>query len=216
MERECEQEHERERKCERKIEIEEIARGLIAAAWRFYDARFQTGNGGNLSARYPGKDWMIVKGTDVAFAEISEETLIIADFDGNVISGSVKPSKESLLHGALYKKLPCVNAIMHCHSPWATGWASTGQPLEFATYHSALKLKGEIAVFDSGTYAVPAEFFPVILAHFDRWPEAKAFLLKGHGQVALGKNITDAAYNAELVEETAQIAVIARLLRGKN
>jgi len=194
--------------------IEEIIQDLIQMAKRFHDACFQTGNGGNLSARYPGKDWMIVKGTDVAFSEVSEETLVITDFEGNVISGSIKASKEALLHGALYKRLPEAKAIMHCHSPWATGWASTGKPLEFATYHSALKLKGEVAVFDSGTYAVLVDFFPVILAHFDRCPEAKAFLLKGHGQVTIGKNIKDAAYNAELVEETAQIAVIARLLNG--
>ena len=196
-------------------EVEETIQDLAVAAKRFYDACFQTGNGGNLSARYPGKDWMIVNGTDVAFPEVSEKTLVITDFEGNVISGSIKASKEALLHGVLYKRLSGVKAIMHCHSPWATGWASTGKPLEFATYHSALKLKGEVAVFDSGTYAVPADFFPVILAHFDRYPEVKAFLLKGHGQVAMGKSIKDAMYNAELVEETAQIAVIARLLRDE-
>jgi ribulose-5-phosphate 4-epimerase/fuculose-1-phosphate aldolase len=36
--------------------IEEIMRDLSAAARHFYCARLQTGNGGNLSARYPGKD----------------------------------------------------------------------------------------------------------------------------------------------------------------
>jgi L-ribulose-5-phosphate 4-epimerase len=147
------------------------------------------------------------------FGSFGKKMLVVVDFDGRVISGSIKPSKETFLHGALYRRLPEVKAIMHCHSPWATGWASTEKPLEFATYHSGLKLKGEVPVFDSGTYAVPETFFPVILAHFDKYPEARAFLLKGHGQLAVGKNIKDAAYNAELVEETAQIAVIAGLLR---
>jgi L-ribulose-5-phosphate 4-epimerase len=197
-------------------EIEEIMRDMAVVAGHFYETRLQAGNGGNLSARYPGKEWMIVKGTDVAFSEISEKTLVVADFDGKVISGAIKPSKETLLHGALYRRLPGVKAIMHCHSPWATGWASTERPLEFATYHSGLKLKGEVPVFDSGTYAVPETFFPLILAHFDKYPEARAFLLKGHGQMAMGKNIRDAAYNAELVEETAQIAVIAGLLRNPS
>ncbi|MFP3040636.1 class II aldolase/adducin family protein [Treponema primitia] len=192
--------------------IEKITQDLIAAAKRFYEARFQLGNGGNLSARYPGKEWMIVKGTDVAFSEVSEKTLVITDFNGALVSGSIKPSKEALLHGALYRRLPDVQAIMHCHSPWATGWAASGKPLEFATYHSKLKLKGEVPVFDSGTYAVPEDFFPTILAHFDRYPEARAFLLKGHGQLAVGKNVWDAAYNAELVEETAQIGVISVLM----
>jgi ribulose-5-phosphate 4-epimerase/fuculose-1-phosphate aldolase len=43
-----------------------------------------------------------------------------------------------------------------------------------------------------------------------------AFLLKGHGQVALGGDIKEAVYTAELVEETAQIAVLGRLLEKEN
>jgi L-ribulose-5-phosphate 4-epimerase len=41
----------------------------------------------------------------------------------------------------------------------------------------------------------------------------KAFLLRGHGQVTVGKTIRDATYLAELVEETAQISIFVRLLK---
>ena len=41
----------------------------------------------------------------------------------------------------------------------------------------------------------------------------KAFILRKHGTVALGKTIEAATYIAELVEETAQIAVLARSIR---
>jgi L-ribulose-5-phosphate 4-epimerase len=194
-------------------EIFLIKKALIAATKRFYKAKFQMGNGGNVSARVPGKDLMIVKATEVAFSELSEETLITCDFDGKIIEGAKKPSKESLLHGALYKKVPWAQAIMHCHSPWATGWAASHTELEWATYHSELKLKAPVPVFDSQSYAVPVEYFPKILAHFDRFPDARAFLLKGHGQVALGVSVWDAAFNAEFVEETAQIAVISRMAK---
>jgi L-ribulose-5-phosphate 4-epimerase len=185
---------------------------LIAAAKRFYAAKFQMGNGGNMSARIPGKDLMLVKATEVSFSELSDDTLIVCDFDGKAVEGAFKPSKESLLHGALYRKIPWCMAIMHCHSPWAVGWAASGKDLEFATYHAALKLKAPVRVFDTKSYAVPADYFPRILSFFDEFPEARAFLLKGHGQVALGKDVWDAAFNAELVEETAQIAVIGNLL----
>jgi ribulose-5-phosphate 4-epimerase/fuculose-1-phosphate aldolase len=172
----------------------------------------QTGNGGNLSARVPGMEYMIIKASGVSFAECSADTLVVADFDGNLVAGNGKPSRESLLHGALYRKLSRVQAIVHCHSPWATGWASTSRPMPFATYHSEIKLKGEIKVFDTGGYAVPPSFFPEILGLFDSCPDLMAFLLKGHGQVALGRDIKEAIHTAELVEETAQIAVIGRLL----
>ena len=79
-------------------------------------------------------------------------------------------------------------------------------------YHARLKLKAPVLVFDTKSYAVPPEYFAQILSLFDENPESCAFLLKGHGQVALGKDVRDAAFNAELVEETAQIAVIGKML----
>jgi ribulose-5-phosphate 4-epimerase/fuculose-1-phosphate aldolase len=190
----------------------ELKQRVVAAAGICYRRGMQTGNGGNLSARVPGMEYMIIKASGVSFAECSADTLVVADFDGNLVAGNGKPSRESLLHGALYRKLSRVQAIVHCHSPWATGWASTSRPMPFATYHSEIKLKGEIKVFDTGGYAVPPSFFPEILGLFDSCPDLMAFLLKGHGQVALGRDIKEAIHTAELVEETAQIAVIGRLL----
>ena len=114
-------------------EYKTLAWEIEKAAVKFYNLKLQMSNGGNLSARIPGKDWMMVKGTDVAFDEVSRETLVITDFDGNVIEGTIKPSKEALLHGAIYKERPDVNAIMHCHSLYATAWAAKHEELEFAT-----------------------------------------------------------------------------------
>jgi L-ribulose-5-phosphate 4-epimerase len=196
------------------MNISVIKQELIASAKRFYNAKFQMGNGGNVSARVPGKDLMLVKATEVSFSEMDESTLIICDFNGNIVEGTRRPSKESLLHGALYKKVPWCEAIMHCHSPWAVGWAACGKALDFATYHAELKLKAPVRIFDTRSYAVPVEYFSQILSLFDEYPETHAFLLKGHGQVALGKNVWDAAYNAELVEETAQIAAIGKMLKS--
>jgi L-ribulose-5-phosphate 4-epimerase len=190
----------------------DLKQRVAAAASACYTRGMQTGDGGNLSARVPGKDLMVIKASGISFAECSVETLVVADFSGDLVEGAGKPSREGLLHGALYRKLSRVRAIVHCHSPWATGWASTSHPMPFATYHSEIKLKGVIKVFDTGSYAVPPSFFPEILELFDSYPDLMAFLLKGHGQVAMGKDIKQALYTAELIEETAQIAVLGRLL----
>lgn len=191
--------------------LEQIISDLEAAAHRFCNIGLQLNNGGNLSARLPGKELMIIKGTNTAFSQVSKDTLVITDFDGNLVEGKIKPSKESLLHGALYKKLPNVNSIMHCHSPWATSWGVTGLDLPLITYHSALKLGDSVPVFDTRGYAVSADYFPGILTHFDRCPSSKAFLLARHGQIALGESVKDAAFTAELVEETAQIAILSKI-----
>lgn len=194
--------------------ISELKRHVADAARMCSMRGLQTGNGGNLSARIPGEERMIVKVSEVSFPDCTEDTLVVADFDGNLIAGEGKPSRESLLHGALYRRLPRMQAVVHCHSPWATGWASTLRSLPFSTYHSEIKLKGEVQVFDTGSYAVTPSFFPKILAQFDTSPDLMAFLLKGHGQVALGRDIREATCTAELVEETAHIAILEKLLGG--
>ena len=130
-----------------------------------------------------------MKASGMSFVEASESTIVRTDFSGTVISGQLKPSKESLLHGAIYRNNPLVNAIIHCHSPYATAWASTGQSLPFATHHAALKLKACVRVFDTESYAVPEAYFPQILSIFEDEPEAKAFLLRRHGAVAMGATV---------------------------
>ena len=192
-------------------EYQELVRELQKAAEKFYRLRYQMSNGGNLSVRLPGKDLMLVKGTDVAFDEVGAETLVITDFDGTVVEGNIRPSKEALLHGAIYRAVEGVNAIMHCHSPFATAWAAGHEELEFSTHHSGLKLGGKVPVFDTHSYAVPKEYFPQILDFFAGNPEANAFLLRGHGQVTAGADMREAAYLAELVEETAQISILSMI-----
>ena len=187
--------------------VKEIA-SVQKEAHKFYALRYQMSNGGNLSIRVPDKDWMIVKGTNVSFEEVCADNLVITDFDGNVIEGHIKPSKEALLHGAIYKLRPDAMAIMHCHSPYAVAWADKHNEFCFSTYHSALKLFGNVAIFDTQSYAVPKERFPEILEFLKENEKYNAFLLRGHGQVTIGKNMREAAYLAELVEETAQIALI--------
>ena len=191
-------------------QYEELVGSIILAARKMYNFRYEMSDGGNLSVRVPGKNWMIVKGTNVAFDEVDATSLVVVDFDGNIVEGSVKPSKESLLHGAIYKALLHVNAIMHCHSPFATAWAAEHESLEFSTYHAREKL-GFCPVLDTHSYVVPREFFPSIIELFKENEKMKSFILRGHGQVTVGITMRNASYLAELVEETAQISVLSRI-----
>ncbi len=193
------------------ILYKDIAEEIIHCAKKMYTLKYEMGNGGNMSVRLPGTDYMMVKGSNVAFCDMTIDSLVVTDFDGNVIEGTIKPSKESLLHGAIYKNAPEVGAIMHNHSPWANAWSAHHEELEFSTYHSAIKLKQYCPVYDAECYIVPTSYFSVIIEDIKQHPDMNSFILKKHGPVALGKSISDATYVAELVEETAQIALLSRL-----
>lgn len=171
----------------------------------------QSGNGGNVSVRV-GDNLMLIKASNTSFYNSEAEEFVLVDFDGKPMEEGKKASRECLLHGYLYKKDATTKAIVHCHSPWATGWAATGEQMPIATYHSVMKLKGQIPVLDSESYAVPPSFFPVIGETLDANPGVQAFIMKGHGQFAIGDSLEAALMNAELVEETAKIAVIGKVI----
>ncbi len=194
------------------IDVSILATQLTAAAKKMYNLRYEMSNGGNISIRIPGTDLMLIKGTNVAFDEINESNLVVTDFDGKVVQGTIKPSKEGLLHGYLYRNFPEVGAIMHCHSPYSIAWAANHESLAFSTHHAELKLKA-CPVVDTHSYAVPPECFPLVLDAVKQVEGTNAFILRAHGQVAMAKDMREATYLAELVEETAQIAVLTEAMK---
>ncbi len=188
-----------------------IKKDMVHIAKRCSDRNAQTGNGGNLSVRIDNCH-MIIMASKSSFADCNENNFVITDLESRLINGTVPPSRESTLHAEIYKKFKHVNAIVHCHSPYATAWASTMKPLPFSTYHSEKKLKDQLRVFDTGSYIVDKKKVNEIMDQYEPQVDLKGFLLKKHGVFALGTNIFEASYVSELIEETAQIQILSELL----
>jgi L-ribulose-5-phosphate 4-epimerase len=189
-------------------DVNTIKDEMILAAARAYTRGIQTGSGGNFSARVPGENLMILKASGGSFMDANHDNLLITDFEGKLVEGNGKPTREAALHGLIYKIAPQVNGVMHCHSPWSIGWASTKKDLDKTTYHVQLKFGCPIPTIDVKSPVVRSEDFPMIEELFKKYPQLPAFLLVDHGVVAVGDNIINAEHNAELVEETAQVAFL--------
>ena len=193
------------------VGLEYVKKELIEAATRAYRRGIQTGSGGNLSARVPGKDLMVVKPSGISFIDCNQENLVVTDFDGKVVAGSGKPSREALLHGVLYRNVPSIGGVVHCHSPWAISWSFSKKDLPLVTHHARMKFGVPIATLDIDAPVVPLEEMPKVISLFEKHPTLPAFLLVAHGVVAVGKNVLDAENVAEMVEETAQIAWLGEI-----
>jgi len=196
--------------------ISEAKSDFIKAAKRAYASGLQTGTGGNISVRVRNCDLMVVKASGVAFDECNESNIIVTDLSGAVVEGNLKPTREFVLHSFLYKKYDSIGAIVHTHSPYSITWTYTKKELPLITQHAKMKLRYEIPnlFFDSPT--IPEEGMAEIYRHIDEKPGLQAFLLEGHGIVALGKNGVKACQTAELIEETAKIAYLYSVLTGKS
>ena len=190
----------------------EIAKKLVAASERAYRRGIQTGSGGNVSARLPGTDTMLVKASGGSLGDCTPEGFLITDFDGNLIEGSGKPTREALLHGYIYRMRPDVNAVVHVHAPYAIGWSSSKRDLPRVTWHAKLKMPADIPNLDVHAAMVRPEDVPMVEAMLKEHPDIPAFLLADHGIVAMGKDPLDAEHTAELVEETAQVAILGKLV----
>ena len=137
---------------------------------------------------------------------------LVADFEGGVLEGTGKPTRETSMHGRIYALRPNVGAIVHVHSPWAIALSHRAESIARVTLHSKLKLSCDIPVVPVPGAWVRDEDWYLVSSVLDRHPEIEAFVLRDHGVVALGSDPLEAEHLAELIEETAQVGCIESLL----
>ena len=186
---------------------------LIATAKRCFDLRLQTNAGGNLSVRLEDRDAILIKPSGVGFNECTRDNLQIVDLDGTIEPSSYKPSKDLGFHLDLYRIRPDIGAIVHCHSPWATGYASAGLEIPCLTVQTIEKI-GRMPLIPLSALGGPqteVEISPVF-----RDPTIVAAVLANHGTIGVGSNLIKAQYLAEIIEETAHIAFVRDTLMAAH
>jgi L-ribulose-5-phosphate 4-epimerase len=183
--------------------IEQVKKELLACARRAYTIGLQTGNGGNLSARTPGREQVVIKGSGTSFGECTMDNLVTVNLEGEMIAGPGKPSREIRTHLAIYRIRPDVNGIFHCHSPWAIAYAEDTDEIQPLALHARSKL-GPIPVLKVDGHADEA-VERAVAALLKARPGLRAFVQARHGIFGLAPTITLAEHHAELVEETAKI-----------
>ena len=194
-------------------EIIEKKDALIAIAKRCFDLRLQTNAGGNLSVRLDGQDAIIIKPSGVGFNECSRDNLQIVHLDGTLEDSDFKPSKDLGFHLDLYRIRDDIRAVVHCHSPWATGYASAGIEIPCLTVQTIEKIGRMplIPLSPQGGPQTAAEISPVF-----HDTKVVAAVLANHGTIGVGSNLIKAQYLAEIIEETAHIAYVRDTLMAAH
>lgn len=178
---------------------------LIATAKRCFDLRLQTNAGGNLSVRLDSADAIVIKPSGVGFNECTRENLQVVHLDGTLEPSDHKPSKDLDFHLDLYRIREDIRAVVHCHSPWATGYASAGIEIPCLTVQTIEKI-GRMPLIPLSSLGGPQtdkEISPVF-----KDPKVVAAVLANHGTIGVGSDLMKAQYLAEIIEETAQIAFV--------
>lgn len=195
------------------MDLSNYYKKISLAAARAYCSGIQKSVGGNLSMRIPG-EMIIAKSKGGSFADCTEDGagFVLTDMNGNALDYVEAPTKEIYLHTLLYKTTGC-GAVVHCHSPWAVAWSMNNELLPALTLQVQLKLKSDIPILPVKTPVVTKQSAGMIEKIFEDDPKLQAFILAGHGVVTIGADPLLAEQVAELVEETAKIACINKMLK---
>jgi L-ribulose-5-phosphate 4-epimerase len=165
---------------------------------------------GNLSARVPEADLMVIKPSGVAYDELTPEGMVVCDLSGDAVEGSLEPSSDAATHGYVYRHLPEVGAIVHTHSAYATAWAVRAEPIPCVMTAMADEFGGEIPV---GPFALIGDeeigrgVVETVASH-----RSPAVLMRNHGVFAVGVTARDAIKAAVMCEDAARIVHLARSL----
>lgn len=180
---------------------------LIAMAKRCFAGGLQTNAGGNLSVRLDARDAIVIKPSGVGFNECTRDNLQVVQLDGMILPGAegLKPSKDLSFHLDLYRIREDINAIVHCHSPWATGYASAGLEIPCLTVQTIEKI-GRMPLIPLSAEGGPQTEVDISPVFKD--PKIRAAVLANHGTIGVGKTLMAAQYLAEIIEETAHIAFV--------
>src|SRR5436190_24105407 len=82
---------------------------------------------GNVSARVPGQDLLVIKPSGVSYDELTPDNMVVCDLQGNLVDGEHSPSSDTAAHAYVYAHMPEVNGVVHTHSTYATAWAARGE-----------------------------------------------------------------------------------------
>ena len=170
---------------------------------------------GNVSAFDASKGVFAIKPSGVPYPELTPESMVIVDLEGNVVEGTLRPSSDTPTHVVLYHEFAVkdgikTGGIIHTHSTAAVSWA----PLFGTTHADHIQTAIPCTPYLSKE-AVERDYEKetgdLIVAHFKEHglnpAEVNMVLVGGHGPFAWGADAAKAVYNGAVLEEICRMAL---------
>lgn len=169
-----------------------------------------TWTSGNVSARVPGEDLLVIKPSGVGYHELTPQNMVICDLKGKLVEGAHAPSSDTEAHAYVYRHMPHVGGVVHTHSPYATAWAARGEPIPCSITAMADEFGGDIPVGPFaliGSDAIGRGIVETLTGH-----PSPAVLMLQHGPFTIGPTAKAAVKAAVMCEDVARTMHYARQL----
>ena len=161
---------------------------------------------GHVSARIPGEVAMLMTPRrGLGLLEDGDEMLVV-DFDGHLIEGDGPVAIEAALHGEIYRSHPSIGCVVRSHSKYANVLGVLGRsPRVVHGFGSFLGAK--VPIFSQPFLVATSQLGQEVAALLG---DAEAVLLRGNGNVVVGKTIAEATVKAIFLEESCELQYLAQ------
>ncbi|MGO4122254.1 L-ribulose-5-phosphate 4-epimerase [Arthrobacter sp. YAF16] len=176
---------------------------------------------GNVSARVPGHDLMVIKPSGVSYDELSPDLMVVTDLHGNPVTAAagspaqwqnpeLTPSSDTAAHAYVYRHMPEVGGVVHTHSTYATAWAARGEAIPCVLTMMGDEFGGSIPV---GPFAlIGDDAIGRGIVETLSGSHSPAVLMQNHGPFTIGADARAAVKAAVMCEEVARTVHISRQL----
>ncbi|MEX1140606.1 MAG: class II aldolase/adducin family protein [Bacteroidota bacterium] len=189
----------------------DIAATIVLVCHRLSSKGFVTAQDGNVSARIPNGN-ILVTPSSVNKGNVTETMLVEVTPDGSPVTLNRRASTELGMHLFIYRERRDVQAVVHAHPTYATGFAAARVPIPSAVFPEVIIGLGTIPL---APYATPStRELADSLAPFVH--SSDAILMSNHGVVAYGPDLENAYDKLEKVEHVAHMTFVARMLGGEH
>jgi len=187
------------------VEADLVAANRILANEGFVDAF------GHVTARDPDDENRMIVSSYQSPALVAEEDLIRMTLDGEILHDEVQDVySETVIHRAIYRNRPDVNAVVHGHPDELIPFCVTDVEIEPLTHQAAVFHDG-VPTFED--YDAERGIMVVTEAEGDRMAESlgdcRAQLLKQHGANVVGASVREAAVSAIYLMQNARRQITA-------
>ncbi len=159
---------------------------------------------GNVSARDPKTGLIVIKPSGIRYEQLTPESMVVVDADGNIVEGNFKPSSDTLSHCYIYRHRPETNGVVHTHSRYATAFAALGHPIPCFLTGMADEFGGEIPC--GGFALIGGEEIGQEVVRGLSGSHSPAIIMQNHGVFTVGPNAEAAVKAAVMAEDSAATA----------
>ncbi|MFA4908072.1 MAG: class II aldolase/adducin family protein [Candidatus Omnitrophota bacterium] len=188
----------------RKFTRETAEAEVIETGKELYRCGMAVAASGNLSVRLDDKR-IIITASGSRLGRLSAEDMVCVGLVSGLAEEDRTPSSELPMHRMIYKEFPEINAVLHCHPPFANGYFSVRDSFKPLTFEASFYL-GDVPVVpqDTPTVTRPQEITAALR-------QGNLIVLKNHGIVSAAGDMAKALDLAQTLEESIKTAALARL-----